>query len=372
MATAEEILAAAAETAADKTLVIDNDLRTITIPPSVKNLGVESDAGVLRLQFKMPSTCGNIDLSAFDIRINYMNAKGTGDVYRVEDAVAENGAITFSWLVGRSAAAYKGAVRFIVCLKKTDIAGKVTEEFNTTLATLPVLEGLETTEQVEQDNPDVIEAILSRLERLEANGGGSVGGSGAVAYVDSLDTDNMVSLRNLETGNYVLYGYFKPFPGSASTLILDSLLAHVHRANDGSYVSYMSADGDVDIWEILVDESDESGYTYNRTKVPLLDVYMLLQTGGNGGNTARVAEITLPASNWVGDSIPYSQVVAIDGVTEYSQVDLTPSVEQLVIFYEKDLTFVTENDGGVVTVYAIGQKPTNDYTMQVTIKEVSV
>ena len=49
---------------------------------------------------------------------------------------------------------------------------------------------------------------------------------------------------------------------------------------------------------------------------------------------------------------------------------MTPSVEQLVIFYEKDLTFVTENEGGVVTVYAIGQKPTNDYTIQVTITEV--
>ena len=41
-------------------------------------------------------------------------------------------------------------------------------------------------------------------------------------------------------------------------------------------------------------------------------------------------------------------------------------------FYEKDITFVTENEGGVVTVYVIGQKPTNDYTIQVTITEVDV
>jgi hypothetical protein len=85
----------------------------------------------------------------------------------------------------------------------------------------------------------------------------------------------------------------------------------------------------------------------------------------------RVAEITILASEWVGETTPYSQVVAIDGITEYSQVDLTPSVEQLVVFREKDLTFVTENEDGVVSVYAIGQKPTNDYTIQVTIKEVS-
>lgn len=84
----------------------------------------------------------------------------------------------------------------------------------------------------------------------------------------------------------------------------------------------------------------------------------------------KIATVELKADAWVGESNLYSQVVEIDGATEYSQVDLTPSVEQLVVFYEKDLTFVTENDDGVVTVYAIGQKPMNDYTIQVTITEV--
>ena len=94
--------------------------------------------------------------------------------------------------------------------------------------------------------------------------------------------------------------------------------------------------------------------------------------GSLNQSRVRIAHIDLLASNWVGDVSPYSQVVEIDGVTEYSQVDLTPSIEQLVVFYEKDLGFVTENDDGVVTVYAIGQKPNNDYTIQVTITEVNV
>jgi len=87
---------------------------------------------------------------------------------------------------------------------------------------------------------------------------------------------------------------------------------------------------------------------------------------------AKIGEAVLPASAWTGSGNLYSQVVSINGVTANSQVDLTPSVEQLAIFYEKDLTFVTENEDGVVTVYAIGQKPTNDYTIQVTITEVNV
>lgn len=87
---------------------------------------------------------------------------------------------------------------------------------------------------------------------------------------------------------------------------------------------------------------------------------------------ARIAEVELLSANWVGERSPYSQIVNIEGITEYSQVDLTPSIEQLVIFYEKDLGFVTENEDGVVTVYAIGQKPENDYRIQVTITEVGV
>ena len=92
--------------------------------------------------------------------------------------------------------------------------------------------------------------------------------------------------------------------------------------------------------------------------------------GYTPAKSAKIGEVTLLASAWLGDASPYSQVVSIDGVTENSQVDLTPSVEQLAIFYEKDLGFVTENDNGVVTVYVIGQKPQNDYTIQVTITEV--
>ena len=91
-----------------------------------------------------------------------------------------------------------------------------------------------------------------------------------------------------------------------------------------------------------------------------------------GRSKPKIGEVELLASAWVGEDNLYHQVVNIEGVTENSQVDLTPDVQQLAIFYNKDLAFVAENEGGVVTVYAIGQKPTNDYTMQVTITEVVV
>lgn len=92
-------------------------------------------------------------------------------------------------------------------------------------------------------------------------------------------------------------------------------------------------------------------------------------SSGASGTPVKIGEVTLLSNAWEGENNLYSQIVSINGVTENSQVDLTPSVEQLTIFYEKDITFVAENEHGVVTVYAIGQKPLNDYTIQVTITE---
>ena len=89
------------------------------------------------------------------------------------------------------------------------------------------------------------------------------------------------------------------------------------------------------------------------------------------GSTTQISSVALSASKWVGTASPYSQVVTISGTTKNSKIDLNPTVDQLSIFHNKDLAFVVGNNGGIITVYCIGQKPTNDYTMQVTITEVA-
>lgn len=149
-------------------LTIDAETRKISIPSRIENLGVESDADVKRLYFKIQKQYGEMDFTKADIRINFANANGEGDYYPVADKQVEGGTVTFSWLVGRNATEYKGDVCFIVCAKISDIEGIVKKEFNTTLATLPVLEGKETTQQIVQQYPDVIEQILKRLEGATA------------------------------------------------------------------------------------------------------------------------------------------------------------------------------------------------------------
>lgn len=82
------------------------------------------------------------------------------------------------------------------------------------------------------------------------------------------------------------------------------------------------------------------------------------------------SSVTLLATAWEGSGGSYSQVVEIPGVTAHTKVDLQPTVEQQCEFLDKILTFVVENDWGVVTVYAIGDKPTGNHTIQTTLTEV--
>ena len=83
-----------------------------------------------------------------------------------------------------------------------------------------------------------------------------------------------------------------------------------------------------------------------------------------------MSELSLRASNWTGTESPYSQVVEISGVTANSKVDLNPTGEQLNSLATNRTILNTANDNGTVTVYAVGNKPIEDYTMQVTITEV--
>lgn len=193
MTTADELLANVLEV--DKTLVIDNDFRTIKIPTTVPNLGVEHDDEVLSLQFKMPLYVSDTDLSTFAIRVNYINAKGESDAYTVEDPIIDNDHIMFTWLVGPTATRYKGDTKFNVCavtLKDSDTEvdenGEplkvIDREFNTTIASLPVLEGLEVDESIVSEYSDLLEQWRQALFISGGGGGGTIDLSDYVKKTD--------------------------------------------------------------------------------------------------------------------------------------------------------------------------------------------
>ena len=191
MSMIDEVLATAE--VVDAVCVIDGETRIISVPTEYKELGVESDEKVTRVKFQCPKIVGdNINLTEYNLYINYRNAGNKLNSYLVEDVTVTGDTINFSWLLSRHVTESPGTISYIVCAKKSDDTG-VINEWNTKVATGIVGIGLEATEEIEEQNIDAIEQVLRSIVELEnkVDGGGS-GGSGGY-YAPSVDADGNLS-----------------------------------------------------------------------------------------------------------------------------------------------------------------------------------
>lgn len=148
-----------------KYCIIDPDRREIYVDPDYQILGVESDENVERVWFQCPKIVGDsVDLSKYQLRVNYQNANRDKGQYIVTDITSEGDNIVFSWLLSRSVTAYVGQISFIICAVNVS-SSDIKNEWNTTLAQAQVLTGLE----VElQDLPTTGDDLINQLKSLTA------------------------------------------------------------------------------------------------------------------------------------------------------------------------------------------------------------
>lgn len=141
MANVDEVLATmdTPEEAEKVILVIDEDLRVVTIPNKAIVIGARGDKDVNRIWFKMSRYYRGTDMADFTPRVNYTNAAGKHYFYLPADMVCKDGKnLEFSWLISDKAAEANGNVLFSVCLRQL-IGSDVIREFNSTIATLQCL-----------------------------------------------------------------------------------------------------------------------------------------------------------------------------------------------------------------------------------------
>lgn len=141
---------------------INANTRQFTVPGADLTFGVEADNGTERKHFQCPRYVGdNLDVAACFVRINYRNANGEMDSYLVDDVAVAGGNITFSWLLHPKVTAYKGQLKFVMCLVGPDLKLK----WHTTQGTGQVLEGLEPDNaHVESETTDVVAALIAMVE----------------------------------------------------------------------------------------------------------------------------------------------------------------------------------------------------------------
>ena len=159
MPTLDELLNASNEVA---TCTVNPDTREIIVPEKYKILGVFSDEKVTKIPFTCPKVVGNnVDLTKYNLYINYQNAIGRHNAYLVDDVAVSGDNITFSWLLSRDVTLSSGVVKYSICAKKLN-GDSISNEWNTTIANGVVIQGLEATQAIVEENPDIIEAILSK------------------------------------------------------------------------------------------------------------------------------------------------------------------------------------------------------------------
>lgn len=144
MSEIQDLLNASTQDMVDDYLIIDDNSREIYVPSGELLFGVTSDEKTERKYFQCPRIVGdNVDLTQYQLYINYQNANGEKDKYIVNDVKVVDDNITFTWLLSRKVTEYQGNISFIVCARNVDSSGNITNEWNTAIATGTCVVGLE-------------------------------------------------------------------------------------------------------------------------------------------------------------------------------------------------------------------------------------
>lgn len=171
MATAEELLQNAAEVC-----VIDEETRTINVPPGESLFGVTGDKDVERKYFQCPKIVGdNIDLSQHQIYIVYVFTSTQNSTvfpsvginkYHCEDVKVSGDNITFSWKLSGNVLATPGFIAFKVMAAKNE-GSNLKTKWNTAPAFGTVLITVPDGEEIAEEYPDIINQLFEEMEKVQ-------------------------------------------------------------------------------------------------------------------------------------------------------------------------------------------------------------
>lgn len=195
--------------------VIDAVTRTINVPTKFQLLGVENDKKVDRIPFRCPKIVGdNKDLSQdFILFINYVNANGDPDAYKIEDMQVDGDNITFSWLLEEKVTLYQGIIQISFCgiIPGDGQEAPDKNRWGTTINTdCNVLTGLKCTQQVTESNPDALAQIWAVIDELKAGGSdpGTPGKDGVgISNIAKTDTAGLVDTYTITMTDSTSYTF---------------------------------------------------------------------------------------------------------------------------------------------------------------------
>lgn len=349
-------------------IVIGED-RFITVPPELKKIAVQHDHNMKTVTFDCPRYQNGEDMSGMQIFISYRRSDGKKGSYIADNVSvdqSDSSIIHFDWTITKYASYANGPLIFLVCVKKSDDEGNELNHWNSELnKDMHVSEGMEVDVLTEEPYPDLITQMLTRL--------------------DDVEDSTAISVKRMETiiqdaNDHTTTGYAKTCKDLTQNLpeqvygtksergVLFFIAENVEQRTgtqffypiDGPYKGRIfvrsltlmcCVQPEIGAWSLLTTEADVETNYQKKPKATTIDI---------------------PISGWTGSGLLYSQTVSVPIVIGNSQVDLRPSPDQLQELLTSEISLTAANESGSVTVFAIGGKPTSDYTMQIIVSEVEM
>ena len=154
----------------EKEFIVIKQDRSITIPESLRKLGVKRDHNVNTLTFNCLRFWNGHDLTDLTIYINYQRSdgeKGSSIAENVRVDEEDANIIYFDWTIKGHVTKIAGNVTISVCAKETDEEGIEIIHWNTEgNKTTYISDGLECNEEISEQYPDVINQIQDNIDAL--------------------------------------------------------------------------------------------------------------------------------------------------------------------------------------------------------------
>ena len=296
------------------------ETRLINVPDMYKELGVASDENVNRIRFACPRIVGdNVDLTRYNIYVNYRNAAGELNSYLVEDVdflqETNENIITFSWLLSRHVTAAPGIVQYIVCAKKSD-GTNTTNEWNTKVATGTVTANdIEPVNEIEEQNADIIEQILTRIDVLENGSGSSVS-----LGIKSSEPGLSVKIKSVDSnGQPTAWETFNTYDDTRSFLDKEGLPGYAKKTEIPTKVSELENDsGYLTEHQSLVEYAKKTEIPTVPTKVSELQNdknYTPISLGITGASKETYIQIAAVDSD--GRPTAFNTIHSLEGIDSY-------------------------------------------------------
>lgn len=153
----------------DEGYIVVNEDRTISVPDSLRRLGVQYDHNIETVTFKCPRFWDGNDMSQMKVYVNYLRPDGVKGQYLTQNLEVSGDIMTFDWVISNNATRVKGMLSFLVCIVQTNEDGMEVQHWNSELnQECYISEGMECQETTILGYPDIITHLLVRMEETEA------------------------------------------------------------------------------------------------------------------------------------------------------------------------------------------------------------